>query len=591
MLSRIVHRGPDDAGRIETDWCSLGMRRLAIVDFAGGRQPFTSADGRIALVFNGEIYNHRALRAELEREGAEFASDHSDTEVLLRLYERRGLDFLGDLVGMFAIAIADFEREELHLIRDRMGERPIYYRENSATGELAFASDFNALREDGERGAVDGESLRWFFGMKAMPDDATIDADIRRIPAGCRLSFRRGGEAEIVRYHRTVRKPTPEGLTEERALEELESRLTDSIRLQLDADAEVGAFLSGGLDSSTVVAMASKYSRYPLRTYCLVYDEEIYNKSSDRRYAQMVADQVGSRHTEVLLTPDLLAAELPKIVRQYGQPNSATMASWFVCRAMHGQIKVALTGDGPDELFGSYFVHRAVAALTRARATGEVEDLAELPDAERAFAERNWESSLAQIYEAFAVFPGAEQELLLRSGLPGRGLPALMAEAESHLTADDLLNRALEYEFAHALSEQILNYVDVLAMAHSIEPRVPFLDHRLVEWIFSLPHEFKNRHGETKYLLKRMAESYLPKDLIYRKKEGFIEPNIHWMKGPLRGFAEDYLLGGDFNRSGFLNRDYALDLVRQFFDSGEFYVGKKVWTLLMFAIWERESGI
>ncbi len=192
MLNCIVHRGPDDSGSIETDWCSLGMRRLAIVDFAGGRQPFTSSDGRIALVFNGEIYNHRALRAQLEREGAEFASDHSDTEVILRLYERRGLDFLGDLVGMFAIAIVDFRSEELHLIRDRMGERPIYYRANAEAAELEFASEFNALRVDGERGALDGESLRWFFGMKAMPDDATIDSEIRRVPAGCRLSFRRG---------------------------------------------------------------------------------------------------------------------------------------------------------------------------------------------------------------------------------------------------------------------------------------------------------------------------------------------------------------------------------------------------------------
>ncbi len=166
-----------------------------------------------------------------------------------------------------------------------------------------------------------------------------------------------------------------------------------------------------------------------------------------------------------------------------------------------------------------------------------------------------------------------------------------MAEAESNLTADDLFNRALEYEFAHALPEQILNYVDVLAMAHSIEPRVPFLDHRVVEWIFSLPHELKNHRGETKYLLKKMAEKYLPNDLIYRKKEGFIEPNIHWMKGPLRGFAEDYLSSEKFNQSGLLNRDYAHGLVHEFFKSGDFYVGKKVWTLLMFAIWEREHGI
>lgn len=588
MLERLIHRGPDDIGRAEKEGFSLGIRRLEIVDFSGGRQPFWSKDRSIALVFNGEIYNHKELRIYLENLGCSFNSNHSDTEVILRLYENFGINFIDKLVGMFAIAIADYGKEELHLIRDRIGERPIYYSWDRDARIFEFASEFNALHSESNDLTINGKSLRWFFGMKTMPDDSTISNNISRIPIGSRLVLKKGESPVVIKYHRINSKSPLRNIRLIDAIEKLEHLLKATIQLQLDADATVGAFLSGGLDSSLVVSIASQSLKQPLKTYCLVYEEDIFNKAADQKFSRIVADSVGSLHEEVLLTPSILAEDLPKIIRHYGQPNSATMASWFVCKAMKGNVKVALTGDGADELFGSYFIHRVMAALQRARDSNSIHPLETLPSYEKAFAEQHWKSSLTQIYEAFSVFSGKEQEKLLSKNVDGCNFSHILHKSAQSVKAKDLLSQSLEYDFSHLLPEQILNYGDVLAMAHSIELRMPFLDHRIVDWVFSLPHEFKIHNGETKYLLKCLAERWLPSELIYRKKEGFIEPNIYWINGPLKEFAKDYLLGKDFNISNLLQKNYANMLINNFFDSGEFYLGKKVWSLLMFAIWEKE---
>jgi asparagine synthase (glutamine-hydrolysing) len=559
------------------------MRRLAIVDIAGGHQPMRHEASDVTLVFNGEIYNHAELRAEVEASGEIFHSDHSDTEVILHLYLRHGPDFVKQLNGMFAIAIADGRDRKLWLFRDRFGERPLYYR-ISPDGFIFFASEFNSLALTGQGHHLNGDSLRWFFGMKAMPDDQTIDTRIRRLPAGCRLLWRHGREPEIGRYY-DMPRANDALMSFEEAADAFQCLLRDAVALRLRADVEVGAYLSGGVDSSLITAVAASMLDHPLRTYCLVYDEEVYQKSADRRFACMMSRRLGTRHEEVVLTPEILRDALPLVARQYGQPNAVAVANWFVSQVMRRDIKVALTGDGADELFGSYFVHRAAAVLEQDPKAAWV------PEAERQFVEALPSINVATLYGRFAVFSNDEIEALLSPEAPsGTSVKDQLEIREAGLRRAGIYNRVLEYEVRHQLVEQILNYVDVLSMAHAVEPRVPYLDHRLVELVSSLPSPYKNRQGQTKRLLKRVAEAYLPTELIHRPKEGFIEPNVHWLGGPLKSYAIDIFTSPSFNKLGLLRTDFVHKLMNTFFKTNDFNLGKKVWLLLQFALWEREAS-
>jgi asparagine synthase (glutamine-hydrolysing) len=373
--------------------------------------------------------------------------------------------------------------------------------------------------------------------------------------------------------------------SDEDAARELEALLIDSIRLRMRADVEVGSYLSGGVDSSLCVALASRFTPRPLKTYCLVYDEEIANKSSDRRFARLISERYGTNHHEVLLTPELLAEDLPHIVAHYGQPNSAGIAPWFVSRAMKKDIKVALSGDGADELFGSYFLHRVAGALSELERDRSALD--HVAPAEAKFVRENRDAPYARLVERFGVFRDDELRSLLRPDVyrAGAVLDRLTA-LEADLSSKDPLDRALEFDCRNFLCEQVLNYSDVLAMAFSIEARTPYLDHRIVDFAFSLPASMKIRRGETKWLLKRVASRHLPEELVYRPKEGFIEPAVYWLSRELRDLWRDRILGASFNRLGLLQPDYARAIAAQFDESGDFFLGKKVWSLLVYTLWE-----
>lgn len=591
MAAAMVHRGPDDDGFFESAQVHLGMRRLSIVDLATGKQPKFSADGSIAVVFNGEIYNYVELRRDLEAKGYRFASQSSDSEVIVVLYQEYGLAFVDHMIGMFAIALYDQPRGELLLVRDRLGKKPIYYRHDLATGALEFASEFPVL-EVGERAAhVDREALTWYFSQKAMPSERTIDDRIRKVPAGSMLRYVvADGTLRIERYYAgpAVARATPDVADEQEATDTVERLLADAVRLRMRADVEVGAFLSGGIDSSLVVALAAGLTDKPLKTYCLVYEQAINEKATDRAMSRMVADQYGTRHREVVLTPALLMAELPKIVSHYGQPNSAVISNWFISREMGRELKVALSGDGADELFGSYFLHRTASALATYRQSRDAAALERLPAAEAAFVRDAVDESFAAVVDRFGVFRDAELVDLLspQAFRPGTLLGMLAARAQ-RLTCADPLDRMLEFDCQNLLCDQILNYSDTLSMAHSLEVRTPFLDHRLVEYAFRLSPRMKIKDGVTKYILKQVALRHLPTALVHRRKEGFVEPAVYWIADEMREFCLGHLESPDFNRLGLLNRDYARAVVDRFYRDGAFDVGKKVWNLLMFALWER----
>jgi asparagine synthase (glutamine-hydrolysing) len=583
MMGALVHRGPDDDGSFHDERVHMGMRRLSIVDLATGRQPKASHDGRVVVVFNGEIYNHVELRTELESRGCRFESEHSDTETIVHAWLEYGIHMLERFVGMFAIALYDLRTSELYLFRDRLGKKPIFYCEDQSS--VSFASEPNALLLPDRPDHIDRASVAWYFSQKTTPGDRSADDRIRKLPAGCYLKIDAENRIETKRYWSIRAQPRTPVPSDEDATRELESLLTDAVRLRMRADVEVGSYLSGGVDSSLGVALASRCTPRPLKTYCLVYDEEIGHKSSDRRFARLISQRYGTNHHEVPLTPALLVEDLPRIVAHYGQPNSAVISTWFVSRAMAKDIKVALSGDGADELFGSYFLHRVAGALSEL--TRDSSALDRVGPAEATFARENRDVPYARLVERFGVFTDDELRALLRPDVYRAGAVLdRFAALEADLSSKDQLDRALEFDCRNLLCEQVLNYSDQLAMAHSIEVRTPFLDHRMVEFAFSLPASMKIRRGETKWLLKRVASRHLPEELVLRPKEGFVEPAVYWLRSELRDFWRDRILGASFDRLGLLQSDYARAVATRFDESGDFSLGKKVWSLLVYALWE-----
>ena len=531
------------------------------------------------------------LRRELEARGHVFESRSSDTEVIAVLYEEYGPAFVDHMVGMFAIALYDARIDELWLVRDRLGKKPIYYRHDPVTGQLEFASEFPVIALDDLAAHIDRGSLAWYFSQKAMPAEGTIDDRVRKVPPGAMLRCRLGdGTVRIERYWHGPALPRTQPLEtdEGRAVDQIESLLTEAVRLRMRADVEVGAFLSGGIDSSLVVALASRCTDKPLKTYCLTYEQAINEKATDRAMSRRVAERYGTDHREVLLTPDGLISALPDIVAHYGQPNSAVISNWFISREMGKVFKVALSGDGADELFGSYFLHRTAAALEAYRRTRREDVLAGLPAAEAAFVRDAAGESFAEVLDRFAVFRDAEiAQLMAPQGIrPGEILALLDARA-AQLTCDDPLDRMLEFDCQNLLVDQILNYSDTLSMAHSLEVRTPFLDHRLVEYVFTLSPRLKIKDGVTKSLLKQVALRHLPPELVHRRKEGFVEPAVYWIADEMKDFCLSYLESPTFNRLGLLDRAYVRTVVDRFYRDRAFDVGKKVWNLLMFALWER----
>lgn len=582
LISRMSHRGPDGVGTLHEGAFSLGMVRLAIVDLAGGDQPKTSDDKSVIVFFNGEIYNYRELQILLQEKGVRLDSD-SDTEVILRLYEQEGLSCLERFRGMFAICIWDKRIDRLFLIRDRFGKKNIYYDFDPKTNAFSFASECTTLRPQIAKEDIDPIALEWFLSQRTVPGSRSVDRTISSLPPGCVLTLALEGAPDIKPYYHlpTFGSCPVEEREEERLLDELDELLNDSVRLRMRADVEVGSFLSGGLDSSLVVALASKTQGAAIKTYCLTYENEVNHKQSDREFSKEVAKRFGSDHHEVLLSPGYFWEELPKIVRRYGQPNSAVMANWFISQKMGRELKVALSGDGADELFGSYRFHRLASKLDKTSKNAE-------RDADDEFLEKYQLKSVPQLFEHLSVFSDAElQRLLHPARFPVGGFARLRAERFSQLRSMDNLSQALEFDFSNLLVDQILNYADVLGMAHGLEIRAPYLDHLFAEKVMQLPSSWKIRNGETKYLLKRLALRYLPSELVFRPKEGFVEPIVYWIGNELREECRSVFEDESFNRLGFFQRTEVLDLVSSFQKEFSFSGAKKVWTLMCFALWEK----
>lgn len=610
MNAAIRHRGPDDEGYFEAPGMSMGMRRLAIVDVAGGRQPIANETGSAHLVFNGEIYNHLALRAELVRRGHVFQTQRSDTETIIHLYEELGEFWPTRANGMFAVAIWDAGRRRLQLSRDRLGKKPLYYA--LVGGELVFASELKSLLvHPGISREIDPAALFHYLGLKNVSSPRSIFSGVRQLPAGHVLTWEQGAIREQP-YWRADFSPLAEPPSLEEAAARVRELLTDAVRLRMDCDVPYGAYLSGGVDSSSVTALMASMHSKPVKTFCLGYADtaegQFAGKAQDIHYSREMSRLLDTEHHEMVLDAAIFAERMPDVVRSFGEPFSGTVSTFFLSILIQRHVKVAISGDGADELFASYLPHRLafpMQALLRLRDQGKT-DLDALSPEERsllapfdsseqfAFLARLASRSQAVWRDGLAVFPLSERTQLLSADFLGLLPEALRHDPycamEAGLTAgDDALNRVLEVDQAELLQNQILPFVDRLSMAHSIEVRCPFLDHRLVEYVNRLPGRFKIGRGAdgqlvNKRVLKAAVAGLLPSEFIGRPKEGFVQPIYTWMHGGLKDWTLSCL--DALPRELFSARPLAA--LRERFTAGDAALSARIWNLACLGLWWRE---
>lgn len=594
MVESLRHRGPDGDGTWTAANVGLGMRRLAIIDPRDGKQPVFSEDGDIVAVFNGEIYNHGELRAALETRGHRFHTDHSDSEIIPHLYQEYGIDFPKKINGMFAIAIWDSRARRLILARDHVGIKPLYYSHGSSG--TVFGSEPKAiLLHPKVSSDPDFSAIHHYFTLKNIPAPSSAFRDIRQLPPGSLAVIEGGCLAE-----RRWWKPTFKvdlRMTEQDMADHIRALLTDSINLQLSADVPIGAYLSGGLDSSSVVALMAGSVGTAIKTFTLVYPAASSGKAADRLFARRISERYGTDHHELAIEPDHLIDDIEPVLAAFDEPFSGVISTFFLTRLMRRHITVALSGDGADELFGSYLAHRLAqpmaAVLNAPSLLGEetaeaslllspfANDRERLRELARAGSEAGWRFSLflADEMEKRALYTPA-----MRDAVAASSTFRLIQERLAEIPTDDPLNRILELDAATLLPDQVLAFVDRLSMAHGLEVRPPFLDPRLVEFAAGLPGHVKIRNGRVKHILKEAMRGVLPDDLIDRPKEGFVMPINDWMGERLRPFVTDVLKPERLAVHGLLDPD-AVGALHARFAAGETRLNVRLWNILCFQLW------
>jgi asparagine synthase (glutamine-hydrolysing) len=596
MSTTLVHRGPDSFGEFSDGDVALAARRLSIIDLETGDQPVANEDGTLHVVQNGEIYNYRELRHELERAGHRFRT-HGDTEVLLHLYEEHGDAFAERLRGMFAVAIWDARRRRLVLVRDRFGIKPLYYR--ALDGELAFASELRAL----PRGEIDLDALEAFLAFNSIPAPLTIFREVRKLPAGHLLSWEDGG-IRLDRFARPAPVPAGEVRDDEEAelVEELRSRVRDSVRAHLVSDVPVGVLLSGGVDSAFLAALAAEESSEPLRTFSIGFEERSFDELAD---ARRVAERYGTQHRELVLRPDA-ALLLPALAEAFDEPfaDSSALPTYLVSQLAASDVKVALSGEGGDELFGGYYTY---AADLLAERVGGLARLAR-PLIER-LPSSNAKASLdykAKRFVRAAHLPPLERhhgwkEIFsteARAELTGRTtafdpVDLLRARYRETEGAEELA-RLQDVDLGVYLVDDLLVKTDRASMAHSLEARVPYLDTVVTNLALALPTRHKVRGLSKKILLRKAAAPLLPREIVHGRKRGFSIPAAAWLRGELEPFARETLSPDVLARQGFFRSDVAGRLIDEHV-AGREDRSRQLWGLLAFTLWyerhvEREPG-
>jgi len=609
MNERLRHRGPDDGGVHLDGRIGLAMRRLSIIDLSTGRQPMTNEDGSLWIVFNGEIYNFQELRDRLLAKGHPFKTK-SDTETILHLYEEEGVECVRRLRGMFAFALWDRSRERLLLARDRMGKKPLVYALGG--GRLAWSSELGSLMElpDLSR-EIEPRALDIYLSLQYIAGPLTIYRHVRKLPPAHRLVFERG-KARVERYWELPQEGSGPRLGFEEAREAVREKLREATRLRMVADVPLGAFLSGGIDSSCVVAMMSQLSDRPVRTFSIGFEEE---RFSELPYAREVANLYGTRHTEFIVKADM-AEVLPKLARRYGEPygDCSALPSYYVARETRRHVTVALNGDGGDENFAGYLRYLAMRIdaywgrfpASLRRAAGAVLDA--LPErqipsstlwrAKRFVRSMSGATPVEKYCRTMCYFSEEEKPFLYTEsfrkaleGSPG-GPIDYIGRAYERARGADPVNRWLRVDLETYLPECLMVKMDIASMANSLETRSPFLDHELVEFLIRLPGRWKLRglsEGGTKHLLKEAFRDLLPPKVRRRGKQGFGIPLGPWFRGPLKAFWEEHVLSPQALARGYFHEE-ALRRLWDDHQSGRRDAGYRLWALLMLELWHLTAG-
>src|SRR6266852_4468240 len=587
MSASLVHRGPDSGGEHFAGTVAIAARRLSIIDLAGGDQTITREDGSCTVVQNGEIYNFPELRGELERDGHTFHT-RCDTEVHLHLYERHGPDFARRLRGMFAVAIWDARRRRLVLARDRYGIKPLYYRH--VGGVLEFASELRAL----PRGEIDLDALEAFLAFNSIPSPYSIFREIRKLPAGHVLVWEEDGAVQIERYARPGPVPIEELRTDDEAelIEELRARLRDSVRAHLLSDVPVGVLLSGGVDSAALAALAAQESSETVHTFTIGFAERSFDERAD---ARRVAELYGTNHHELLVQPDPTLL-LPALAEAFDEPfaDSSALPTYLVSQLAAEHVKVALSGEGGDELFGGYYTY--AADLLAARVGGLARLAGPLVERLPTSTSRASFDYKAKRFVRAAHLPPLERH----HGWKEIFSPELRAELRDRPSAFDPVDilrdryretvapnehaRLQDVDLGIYLVDDLLVKTDRASMAHSLEARVPYLDTIVTNLALALPRRQKIRGLSKKVLLRKAAAPLLPREIVHGKKRGFSIPAAAWLRGDLEPFARETLSTEALRRQGFFQPETVTRLIDDHV-AGREDLSRQLWGLLAFTLW------
>jgi asparagine synthase (glutamine-hydrolysing) len=601
MCAALEHRGPDSRGLHIDAGVGLGIQRLRVIDLATGDQPIFNEDGSVAVVLNGEIYNYRELRAELERSGHRFAT-RSDTEVIAHLYEEDGARLVHRLRGMFGLAVWDAKRRRLLLARDRVGKKPLYYAHLG--DQLCFASELGALLQHEQvPREVDHQALDAYLAYRWVPAPMTAFRAVRKLPPASTLTFE-DGRAKVDRYWRLdfSRKRRIGDLSE--VHDELRAQIRAATSRRMISDVPLGAFLSGGIDSAAVVAAMAESSSEPVKTFSIGFTSEKFNELP---LARIVAERFGTEHHELIVEPDALEV-IPRIVRHYGEPfaDDSAIPSFYVAEMARAHVTVALNGDGGDESFGGYpryAVNRASSqldrlpvALRRALAAAGMR----VPESGTI---DSWPSRIRRAAETFAL-DSATRYVAYMTHLNGLRRERLYTDEYRSLVDDSIafdvmgrpwresgaravVDRMLDVDVQTYLPDDLLTKMDIATMASSLEARSPFLDHELMEFAASLPADLKVRGRETKVVLRSALRGWVPDEILDAPKRGFRLPLGDWLRDDLREFSRDVLLDARAAGRGYFQPSYVRELLDRHERATQDH-SQGIWTLLMFELWHRE---
>jgi asparagine synthase (glutamine-hydrolysing) len=599
------HRGPDADGEHHEPGVALGHRRLSIIDLATGQQPLFNEDQSVVVVFNGEIYNYQSLIPELQALGHQFHT-RSDTEVIVHGWEAWGPACVERFRGMFAFALFDRNTETLFLARDRLGVKPLHYA-LLPDGQLAFASEMKSLLVHPQLArTIDALAIEEYFTFGYVSEPRSIFTQVRKLPAGHTLTLRRGEPVPQTHCYWDVRFSLDSAMSIDDASAELRRRLDESVRLRMISEVPLGAFLSGGVDSSAVVASMAGVSATPVNTCSIAFDDPAFDES---RYAQMVADMYRTNHhVEQVRSDDFDLIDT--LAGLYDEPyaDSSAIPTYRVCQLARKHVTVALSGDGGDEAFGGYRRYRLHVAEERFRqalplalrrplfgALGRAYPKADW--APRVFRAKTTFQSLARsttdayLHSISVMREDARRKLFssqLRRDLGGYRAREVFQHHARKAPTDDPLALIQYLDFKTYLIGDINTKVDRASMAHSLEVREPLMDHPLVEWLATLPSSLKLRSGEAKFLLKKSQEAALPLDVLYRQKMGFAVPLARWFRGPLRKRVRDELLGGALADSGYFDTREIQRLIDDN-ESGRHNHSTPLWACMMFAAFMRRQ--